>query len=119
MVGVPLWRFKGSKVPLNLPRLDAWWRRFSPRGSNVNLPKTKRCVYFGYDDNALSGYAIMHTIHACFSDDDFPCRASSGSWDEHPPYDVAEDPLSPWLGPVGALQSRESESRKLPQALAE
>ena len=87
-VDVPLWRFRGTHVPLNLDR-------YHPFGCAVEAvlpkreqrrfgPKTKRCVYFGYDDNALSyvlgvmpGYAIMHTIHAYFDDDDFPCRTSA------------------------------------------
>ena len=127
-VDVPLWRFKGSKVPLNLDRYHPFGcaaEAVLPKSQQRRFaPKTKRCVYFGYDDHALSyvlgvipGYAILHTIHAYFNDDDFPCRASSASWDVHPSYDMAaEDPLGPWLGSVGALRLHEPDMREFPQA---
>ena len=109
-VDVPLWRFKGSKVPLNLDRYHPFGcavEAVIPKGQQRRFaPKTRRCIYFGYDDNALSyilgslpGFSIFHTIHAYFNDDDFPCRASSTSWDDHPAYGMsAIDPLGPWLG---------------------
>jgi hypothetical protein len=128
-VGVPLWRFKGSEVPLNLDRYHPFGcaaEAVLPRKQQRRFaPKTIRCVNFGYEDNSLSyvlgvlpGYNIIHTAHAYFDDDDFPCRSlASAVWDDHPPYDAAaHDPLGPWLGSAGVSQ-RPREPLEAPQAL--
>ena len=53
---VPLWRYKGTKVPLNLNRFHPWGC-----AAHVHVEKKKRtrfepkstpCVFFGYDDAA-------------------------------------------------------------------
>ena len=107
--------FQSSKVPLNLDRYHPFGcavEAVIPKGQQRRFaPKTRRCIHFGYDDNALSyilgslpGFSMFHTIHAYFNDDDFPCRASSTSWDDHPAYDMsAIDPLGPWLGSADAV----------------
>ena len=41
----------------------------------------------------------MHTAHAFFNDEEFPCRSLSRPWDDQPSYDSsAFNPLDPWLG---------------------
>ena len=52
-------------------------------------PKTVSCIYLGFDDNALSfilgklpNFGIVHSAHAVFNDDDFPCRRSTAVWRE-------------------------------------
>ena len=89
---VPLWRWKGVRVPLHLDR-------FHPFGCAVEavLPqrlrtkfgrKTSSCIYLGFDDQAMSfilaglpRYGISHSAHAVFNDLDFPCRRIAQPWD--------------------------------------
>ena len=110
-IDVPLWRFKGVKVPLNLDRFHPFGcavEAVLPKHSQARFaPKTVSCIFLGFDDNSLSyvlarlpNYGILHTAHAIFNDGDFPCRRlvaanwpMGGAYDEH-----AEDPLSHWLG---------------------
>ena len=109
---VPLWRYKGARVPLNLDRFHPW-------GCAVHVhvekkqrtkfePKTVPCVFFGYDDGAsaailgkIPGFAIIYSAHGHYNDDDFPCRTmEQRGWEPLPTYDQHEDdPLIPWVGP--------------------
>ena len=109
-VDVPLWRYKGAKVPLHLDS-------FHPYGCAVEAvlpqrqqtrfgPKTISCIFLGYDDNALSyilakvpGLGLLHTAHAVFNDDVFPCRKEASVWTLDASFDAdTADPLSHWLG---------------------
>ena len=109
---VPLWRFKGAKVPLNLDRFHPWGcavhvhveKRFRTRFEPKSIP----CIFLGYDDagsaailGKLPGLAIIHSAHAHYNDDDFPCRALDyRGWEFNPAYDhPTVDPLDAWLGP--------------------
>ena len=124
-IDVPLWRFKGVKVPLNLDRFHPFGcavEAVLPKHSQARFaPKTVSCIFLGFDDNSLSyvlarlpNYGILHTAHAIFNDGDFPCRRlvaanwpMGGAYDEH-----AEDPLSHWLGDgrhLALVDVRESE----------
>ena len=77
---VPLWRFKGAKVPLNLDRFHPWGcavhvhveKRFRTRFEPKSIP----CIFLGYDDagsaailGKLPGLAIIHSAHAHYNDD--------------------------------------------------
>ena len=109
---VPLWRYKGARVPLNLDRFHPW-------GCSVHVHVEKKsrtrfdaksfpCVFFGYDDAAsaailgkLPGMAILYSAHGKYNDDDFPCRTmSSRVWESTSTYDNSQDnPSDIWFGP--------------------
>ena len=74
-VDVPLWRYKGTKVPLNLDKFHPFGcavEALIPKSKQRRFaPKTIRCINLGYEENALSyvlgvlpGFGIMHTAHA-------------------------------------------------------
>ena len=108
---VPLWRYKGTKVPLNLNRFHPWGC-----AAHVHVEKKKRtrfepkstpCVFFGYDDAAsaailakLPDFTILYSAHAHYNDEDFPCRKfNHKGWEPSYSYDLAEeDPFTKWLG---------------------
>ena len=110
-VDVPLWRYKGVKVPLHLDRFHPFGcavEAVLPKHSQTRYaPKTVSCIFLGFDDNSLSyvlarlpNYAILHTAHAVFNDNDFPCRkVRASNWPQDNVYDqLVVDPLSHWLG---------------------
>ena len=110
---VPLWRYKGAKVPLNLDKFHPWGCavhvHVERRQRTRFEPKTTPCIFFGYDDAAsaailgkLPGFAIIHSAHAHYNDDDFPCRAMEHKgWEAIPTYDGTEDNhTDQWLGPT-------------------
>ena len=57
-VDVPLWRFKGVKVPLHLDRFHPFGcavEAVLPKHSQTRFaPKTISCIFLGFDDNSLS-----------------------------------------------------------------
>ena len=109
---VPLWRYKGMRVPLNLDRLHPWGCAV-----HVHIEKSNRsrfdaksfpCVFFGYDDAAsaailgkLPGMSIIYSAHGKYDDDDFPCRGmGSRVWDSTSTYDNSQaNPSDVWFGP--------------------
>ena len=107
---VPLWRYKGSKVPLHLTCFHPFGcavEAVLPQSQQTRFgPKTTSCVFMGYDDNALSyilakvpGFGLMQTAHAVFSDEVFPCRKQTSDWNTEVAFDAdVADPLSHWLG---------------------
>ena len=110
---VPLWRYKGAKVPLHLDRFHPWGCavhvHVEKKQRSKFESKTIPCVFFGYDDASsaaimgkLPGFAIIYSAHGHYNDDDFPCRnMEHRGWDPLPTtYDQTEDDaLLPWLGP--------------------
>ena len=110
---VPLWRYKGVQVPLNLDKFHPYGCRAEaviPQKAQTRFgPKTKACILLDYDFHALSfvlaslpAYKIMHSAHVIFHEAEFPCRETrSHSWDNIVSYDVeTTDPLAAWLGPT-------------------
>ena len=107
---VPLWRYKGSKVPLHLDRFHPFGCAVEavlpPRLQTRFGPKTTSCIYMGYDDSALSyilatlpRFGFLHTAHAIFDDTGFPCRKIDSVWKDEASFDAdISDPLAPWLG---------------------
>ena len=109
---VPLWRYKGARVPLNLDRFHPWGcsvhvhveKKYRTRFEAKSYP----CVFFGYDDAAsaailgkLPGLSIVHSAHGRYNDDEFPCRSMGArSWDHTHTYDTScSNPADVWFGP--------------------
>ena len=108
---VPMWRYKGTKVPLNLNRFHPWGCAVHVHIEKKNRgrfePKTFPCVFFGYDEAAsaailgrLPGFAIICSAHGHYNDDDFPCRTMEHKgWEASHTYEsVDDDPLVKWVG---------------------
>ena len=109
---VPLWRYKGARVPLNLDRFHPWGCavhvHIERKGRSRFDAKSFPCVFFGYDDTAsaailgkLPGMSILYSAHGKYNDDDFPCRMmGSRVWESTPTYDNAQaNPSDIWFGP--------------------
>ena len=110
---VPLWRYKGARVPLNLDRFHPWGCAV-----HVHVERMKRsrfdaksfpCVFFGYDDAAsaailgkLPGMSILYSAHGRYNDEDFPCRSmGTRVWESTSSYDNPQsNPSDVWFGPA-------------------
>ena len=106
---VPLWRYKGAKVPLHLDRFHPWGCavhvHVEKKQRSKFESKTIPCVFFGYDDASsaaimgkLPGFAIIYSAHGHYNDDDFPCRnMEHRGWDPLPTTYDQTDP-APMVG---------------------
>ena len=65
-VDVPLWRYKGIKVPLHLDRFHPFGcavEAVLPKNSQARFaPKTQSCIFLGFDDNSLSYVSTQPTL---------------------------------------------------------
>ena len=110
---VPLWRYKGIKVPLHLDRFHPYGCEFQalvPKKFQTKFgAKTIRTIFLDYDFSSmcyivavLPHMALKQTAHGVFNDMSFPLRDAASvtnSWGVDVTYDPAcPDPLAPWLG---------------------
>ena len=109
---VPLWRYRGARVPLNLDRFHPWGCAVHVHIERKNRSrfdaKSFPCVFLGYDDAAsasilgkLPGMSILYSAHGKYDDDDFPCRRmGSRVWESTSTYDGSQaNPSDVWFGP--------------------